>query len=131
MITHYYLLKIVRDHDDDILIKVHSVDDLTRRYSAMHLSVPKEVLKQFNVQPSHFSQASGPISLILGADVWRFLSPVELKRTKDYLLYRSVISNNLLLAGARRSNIEAVLAEQENDILLQRHFLIRKRKSAK
>ena len=103
LVTHHYVLKIVRDHDEDILIKVHGIDDLTRKYSAMHLSVPQEVLKQFSVQPAHFSQASYPISLILGADVWRHLAPVELKRTDEYLLYRSVITNNLLLAGARRS----------------------------
>ena len=111
LVTHYYLLKIIRDHDEDVLIKVHGVDDLSRRYSAMHLSVPREVLKQFNVQPSHFTQASRPISLILGSDVWRYLSPVELKRTSDYLLYRSVINNNLLLAGARRSTPQSTISQ--------------------
>ena len=43
----------------------------------------------------------------------------------------TALTKDLKLAGARRSNIEAVLAEEENDILLQRHFLIRKRKSVK
>ena len=111
LITHHYILKIVRDHDEDILIKVHGIDDLTRKYSAMHLSVPQEVLKQFNVQPAHFSQASRPISLILGSDVWRHLSPVELKRTDEYLLYRSVLTNNLLLAGARRSAPQSTVSQ--------------------
>merc|ERR1712015_37921 len=92
-------------------LAVHGIDDLTRKYSAMHLSVPQEVLKQFNVQPAHFSQASRPISLILGSDVWRHLAPVELKRTGEYLLYRSVLTNNLLLAGARRSAPQSTVSQ--------------------
>ena len=111
LITHHYVLKIVRDHDEDILIKVHGIDDLTRKYSAMHLSVPQEVLKQFKVQPAHFSQASHPISLILGADVWRHISPVEVRRTDEFLLYRSVLTNNLLLAGARRSAPQSTMSQ--------------------
>ena len=72
----------------------------------MHLAVPRELLTEFNVQASYFSQAAKPISLILGSDVWRYISPIEIRRTPEYLLYKSVLSNKLLLAGTRRTRPE-------------------------
>ena len=103
IVSKSYLIRLHKHDGDVLLLKAHGVNNLTRRYSSMHLEVPQDILTEFKVTPDEFAQPCADVSIILGADSWRFVAPDQIRRNKHYMLYRSILSGKLMLAGGTRT----------------------------